>query len=357
MFNKILVPLDGSTLAERSIPHAELFARIFGANIVLLKVLEPAAYHENPSPVDPLSWQIHKAEADIYLRVTAARIEQDLRRGARSEEKDKKKFKVEYAIREGKVAESIIDFAHTENVDLVVISTHGSSGLSRWTISSITQKVINLIYLPVLIVRAYQAGGTAESKVQYHHILVPVDSSRRAECSLPVGIALVQGAAAQAAEVTQPAAVSQNGLNTANGPASSPKLVLASVIKPPELPIPEPYPAEVGQLSESLMQASRQAVHNYLNEMKERLPVACEMRVAENASISSAIQDMAEQKDIDLVILCAHGHTGQFTWPYGTITRDYIDHGTKPVLIIQDIHSSKIRPTAAELAAKESGKR
>jgi nucleotide-binding universal stress UspA family protein len=361
MFNKILVPLDGSTLAERSIPHAELFARIFGANIVLLKVLEPAAYHDNPSPVDPLSWQIHKAEADIYLRVTAARIEGALRRGARPEDKDKKKFKVEYAIREGKVAESIIDFAHTENVDLVVISTHGSSGLSRWTISSITQKVINLIYLPVLIVRAYQPAETNESKIHYHHILVPVDSSRRAECSLPVGIALVQGVTLPSVEVGDlaklPVTVPQSAPEASDGLPDSPKLILASVIKPPELPIPEPYPAEVGQLSESLMQASRQAVYNYLNEMKERLPVECEMRVAEDASVSSAIQEMAGQKDIDLVILCAHGHTGQFTWPYGAITRDYIDHGTKPVLIIQDIHSSKIRPTAAELAAKESGKR
>jgi nucleotide-binding universal stress UspA family protein len=351
------VPLDGSTLAERSIPHAELFARIFGATIVLLKVLEPAAYHENPSPVDPLSWQIHKAEADIYLRVTAARIEQNLHRGAHSE----KKFKVEYSIREGKTAESIIDFAHNENIDLVVISTHGSSGLSRWTISSITQKVVNLIYLPILIVRAYQPAVGNETNVHYQRILIPVDSSRRAECSLPVGIALVQGVTAQAGKAgelaRQPVTVSQNVSEVSAGLPFTPKLVLASVIKPPELPIPEPYPAEVGQLSESLMQASRQAVYNYLNEMKERLPVECEMRVAEDTSVSSALQEMAGQKDIDLVILCAHGHTGQFTWPYGAITRDYIDHGTKPVLIIQDIHSSKIRPTAAELAAKESGKR
>ena len=48
MFTRILVPLDGSTLAERAIPHAELFARIFGASIILLQVLEPTSYHENP---------------------------------------------------------------------------------------------------------------------------------------------------------------------------------------------------------------------------------------------------------------------------------------------------------------------
>lgn len=55
MFNRIHVPLDGSTLAERAIPHAEQFARIFGSSIVLLQVLDPTSFHENPSAVDPLS--------------------------------------------------------------------------------------------------------------------------------------------------------------------------------------------------------------------------------------------------------------------------------------------------------------
>jgi hypothetical protein len=72
MFNRILVPLDGSMLAERAIPHAEQFARIFGSSIILLQVLDPTSYHENPNPVDPLSWQIRKAEADMYMNGIAA---------------------------------------------------------------------------------------------------------------------------------------------------------------------------------------------------------------------------------------------------------------------------------------------
>ena len=68
---------------------------------------------------------------------------------------DEKKSRVDYSVREGKAAENIVDFAHTENIDLLIICTHGSSGLSRWNISSVTQKVINLIYLPVLIIRSY----------------------------------------------------------------------------------------------------------------------------------------------------------------------------------------------------------
>lgn len=362
MFNRILVPLDGSTLAERTIPHAEQFARIFGSSIVLLQVIDPISYHENPNPVDPLSWQIRKAEADMYMNGIAARIRDDLResaldaKGAQSRGKDKKKVRVEYSIREGKTAENIINFAHAENIDLLVISTHGSGGLSRWNISSVTQKVINLIYMPVLIVRAYNQPETENARIRYRRILLPIDGSRRAECALPAGIALAHG------EMSMGLASGAKNLSPHHtAPATlllQTKLILATVIKPPELPIPEPYPVEIEQLSEKLMLVSRQAVSKYLNEMKEQLSVECETCVVENNSVSSAIQELAnQQEDIDLVVMCAHGHTGQSTWPYGSVTRNYMEHGTKPVLVIQDVPSSQVQPTAAEISAEKSGGR
>ena len=196
MFNRILVPLDGSTLAERAIPHAEQFARIFGSSIILLQVLDPTSFHENPNPVDPLSWQIRKTEADMYMNGIAARIREDLAEAcmrSKVQGNDEKKARVEYSIREGKTAENIVNFAHAENIDLLVISTHGSGGLSRWNISSVTQKVINLIYLPVLIVRAYNQPETENARIHYRRILLPIDSSRRAECALSAGIALARG--------------------------------------------------------------------------------------------------------------------------------------------------------------------
>ena len=74
-----------------------------------------------------------------------------------------------------------------------MISTHGSGGLSRSNISSVTQKVINLIYLPVLIVRAYHQPEAEAGRVHYRRILLPIDSSRRAESALAAGIALARG--------------------------------------------------------------------------------------------------------------------------------------------------------------------
>lgn len=362
MFKRILIPLDGSMLAERAIPHAEQFARIFGSNIILLQVLDPISYHENPNPVDPLGWQIRKAEADMYMDGIAARICEDLNenardaKGAQNRSRNGKKARVNYSIREGKTAENIVNFAQTENIDLLVISTHGSGGLSRWNISSVTQKVINLIYIPVLIVRAYNQPRMENARIHYRGILLPIDSSRRAECALPAGIALARGemSMGSAPETNIP---SPHPTPLANSSLQT-KLILATVITPPVFPIPEPYSVEIEQLSKKLIHVSRQAVSNYLNKMKEQVSVECETTMVENNSISSAIQEMASQKeDIDLVVLCAHGHTGQTAWPYGSVARNYMEHGTKPVLVIQDVPRSQVRPTAAENAVEKSGGR
>jgi nucleotide-binding universal stress UspA family protein len=362
MFNRILVPLDGSTLAERAIPHAEQFARIFGSSIILLQILDPTSYHENPNSVDPLSWQIRKAEADMYMNGIAARLRENLResapdaKGTQSKARNEKKVRIEYSIREGKTAENIVNFAHAENIDLLILSTHGSGGLSRWNISSVTQKVINLIYLPVLIVRSYNQPVTEDARIHYRRILLPIDSSRRSECALPAGIALARGELSMELESEAKNLSSQHSTSATS--TLQTKLILAAVIKPPELPIPEPYPVEIEQLSERLMLVSRQAVSNYLNEMKERLSVECETCMVENNSVSSAIQELASQEqNIDLVVLCAHGYTGQSTWPYGSVARNYMEHGTKPVLVIQDVLRSQVQPTAAEIAAEKTGGR
>jgi nucleotide-binding universal stress UspA family protein len=269
---------------------------------------------------------------------------------------DDNKSRVSYAIREGKTAENIVTFAHNENIDLLVISTHGSGGLTRWNMSSVTQKVINMIYLPVLIVRAYNKPMTVPSKVHYRNILLPIDSSRRAESALSAGVALARGDISIGFESSINTSDKQQ--NTPTAALVKTKLILVAVIKPPEIPIPEPYPVEIEKLSQELMQVSRLTVGNYLYEMKERLPVLCESHVLENISVTSALQELASNnEEIDLVVLCAHGYTGQGAWPYGSIARNYIEHGTKSVLVIQDVLHSNVPPTAAEIAAEKSGGR
>lgn len=362
MFNRILVPLDGSTLAERILPHAEYFSRIFGSDIMLLQVLDPTMVSETSAHVDPLSWQIRKAESAMYMQHTVDRIRQELAISEAAREVENapaekpKGGMVDFVILEGKTAESIVNYAHTENIDLIMMTTHGAGGLSRWSISSVTQKVINLVYLPVFIERAYGPAPVVDQAFRYRRILLPIDSSRRAESALAVGIALA-GAAAEEWRL-QGGGEPGQGLPFIPRTGSPTSLLLTAVIKPPELPIPEPYPGEIHQLCQELMNLSREAVLKYLSQMKDRLPVPTDTRVLEHRSVPAAIQELAgSDEEVDLVVFSAHGNTAQFDWPYGSIARNYIDHGTKPVLIIQDVPRSQVKPTAAEIAAEKSGNR
>ena len=355
MFNRILIPLDGSLLAERAIPHAERFARIFGSDIILLRILGGMSDQENQGPIDPLSWVICKAEAEIYMQGIASGILEHLHVSERNDGAETTNdHRVEYVIREGRTAESIIDFAHSENIDLLVISSHGSGGLSRWGMSSIIQKVIDLIYLPLLIIRSYNLPEENNGRIHYRNILLPIDSSRRAECVLPAAVMLAKGETVMGHTTSEgDVTLHETGIPALDDEPLAPRLLLASVIGPPEIPIPTPYPVEIQKLSEQLLQVSRKIVLDYLGKMKMRLPVESDTLVVESKNISSAIQDLANQENVDLVVMSAHGYSGQYNHPYGNVTRNMVEHGAKSILVIQDVSRSQVQLTAAAVAAEK----
>ncbi len=318
MFNKILVPLDGSKVAERALLHAEEFARIFHSKLVLLQVLDPSIVLPEIGSIEPLKWQILKSEAQRYLQMLTAEIQN-------------KGFEVENHLLEGGASDNIINFAQTENIDLLVISSHGKSGINRWNNSSVTQKVVNSVYLPVLLVRSYQPPLDPEEKEHYHRILVTVDGSKRAECSLPTAITIAE--------------------------ESHAVLILASVIRRPLLPFPTPVSDKIQELSDEFVRLSQEAVEQYIEELRNRIPVKTEQRITESDSVSQSLHALVEQENPDLIVSCAHGLTGIPRWPYGSIAGNLIDHGHISTLIIQDVPRSQAKPTAAELAAEKYGKR
>lgn len=310
MFKKILLPLDGSPLAERSIPHAIEFARIFNSDVLILHVLEYETLAERIGHIEPLHWQLHKARTELYLNQVAGQIRSALiLPGAEQEIADTGRVSV--TLLEGKVAESIVDFAHKEEIDLLVISSHGYSGMSRWNLNSVTTKVVNLIYKPALIVRGNPVEGAEATQPRYERIMLPIDCSRRAECSL--------NAATTIAKYYQS------------------RLILTSVIKPPEISAMDPYNHELQELKDQFMKLSRKTVRSYMVELSERLGLDADIHVIEDHRIVQAIINLANEEKVDLLILCAHGQTGELTWPFGTVARSFIEYSTKPLLVIQDL--------------------
>ena len=144
MFDNILVPLDRSVLAECVLPHAVAIARAFQSQVTLLSVLERDTRLDCTYGVDPVEWQIRKAEADKYLCSLADRLQET-------------GLPVKRQTLEGNAAEEIIDFAQSSGVNLIILSSHGQSGLTGCNVGSVVQKVVMRARTSIMIVRASSA--------------------------------------------------------------------------------------------------------------------------------------------------------------------------------------------------------
>jgi nucleotide-binding universal stress UspA family protein len=139
---KILVPLDGSKLAELALPHAVAMAKRSNAQVILIQAiheLEIAPSDRVVAEKPPVSPQ---ESAESYLRSVLA----DLR--------TKEGIDGEVMVREGHPAEVILQAAESEETDLIVMSTHGRSGLNRWVYGSVADKVLRQSPKPLLLIRS-----------------------------------------------------------------------------------------------------------------------------------------------------------------------------------------------------------
>ena len=142
MYKKILVPLDGSELAKKALDHAEKLAKTFDAEIILFQVIPLMPIYGSPELVTPLILDEKQKEvAERYLADIA-------------EEMKKRGHRVSTMVRIGQqVAVEIIDFAKERGVDLIVMCTHGRSGITRWVLGSIAHKVLIRAETPILLLR------------------------------------------------------------------------------------------------------------------------------------------------------------------------------------------------------------
>jgi nucleotide-binding universal stress UspA family protein len=142
MYKSILFHLDGSPLAEQALPHAVAHADHFRAELILLRVLDPLP---RPPTAIPGALQMAEDATMKFVREYLERLAADMQeRGIR----------VHMAITVGRPHLQIIQYAETNQVDLIVMSTRGQSGLSRWLMGSVADRVVRGASVPVLLVRA-----------------------------------------------------------------------------------------------------------------------------------------------------------------------------------------------------------
>ena len=314
MFDHVLVPLDGSSLAERALPHAVALARAFDSLVTVVRSVERRAGDGMTEAVDPLTWQMRKAEALAYLDGVVSRLQNLEVRGDR-------------LVVEGDAAEQIINHTQQNPVDLIVLTSHGRSGLSEWNISSVVQKVIQRAYVPMLIVPAYRPAPAEMGTLEYGRLAVPLDGSQRAEYVLP--------AAAKIAAVYDAL------------------LLLVHVVARPTVPRKMPLAAEEQELVERLLELNRDHATRYLDDLAARMSARVDTRLLVADNPVTALHELVAQDNVDLMLMTAHGYSGETRWPYGSVALSFIMYGSAPLLLMQDVAKEDAVETEAEKAARE----
>ena len=315
MFKTILVPLDGSQLADCVLPHVVAIARPFDSEITLLRMLEKTQAGTSAQLFDLVNWQINKTRATLYLEKIKAQIQRE-------------KTRVQTTVIEGLVADGITEYAHSHGIKLIVLSSHGRNGLTRWGISSITQKIIMSAQTSLLIVRAHQDGIHSDELSErplYRRILVPLDGSQRAENVLPI--------------VTQLAQFHRSQIH------------LVQIIQTPEMARQLPPTREDVDLSNRIVSRNQEEAGRYLEQLKSRsflegLTIQIHLITSDNTAV--ALHQLVEQENIDMVALSAHGYSGIHQWPYGSMVNNFVQYGKVPLLVVQDL------PAKLDLASSDT---
>jgi nucleotide-binding universal stress UspA family protein len=148
MYKKVLVPLDGSELAECVLPHLDILASRGGVkNVTFFRVVKPF-------------YPISDTMGDAITTIDVVSINRDAVTAAENYLKkmtEKVKYpgvKVGWEVVKGNEAESITEYVKKNEVDLIIIATHGRSGVSRWVMGSVADRVLRSACAPVLMVRA-----------------------------------------------------------------------------------------------------------------------------------------------------------------------------------------------------------
>ena len=145
MYKRVMVPLDGSELAECVLPHVEIIARnCLEESVVFVRVVEPYILLATAGDyVSPTVWTRIETEqraiAEAYLEQLSQKI-------------DYGSVNVKTEVLEGSIAQSLIDYTTKSGTDLIIIATHGRSGLSRWVWGSVAERVLHSAMIPVMII-------------------------------------------------------------------------------------------------------------------------------------------------------------------------------------------------------------
>jgi nucleotide-binding universal stress UspA family protein len=308
VIQRILVPLDGSALAEEALPHALALTDVFRSQVILLRVVE--ADSEKSAMVDAVRWRTLRSESAAYLDGIKQRL--------RESNVD---FKT--VVADGRPADEILRAVSEHSANLIVLTSHGHRGVDAFEFGPTLHQVISAASVSILLVRPTNESAVVAQPARYRKILVPLDGSRRAEWAL--------------------------GLAASIASSHHAKLLMLHVVQVPEMPRAFPLNPEEERITRELIEVNRHAAEAYLSLQESQLCSCqnCERHLQVSTRVPQAIQEFAGKEDADLLVLSAHGYSGDQQWLYGGVAGSLIAHCKIPLLIFQDAACLEIKDAGA----------
>lgn len=312
MFKRILVPLDGSELAEQALPVVAQIARASGGSILLFGVVTtPVEYSLYLASAGGYGWGIEETELkkmSTYLQSTAKKA---ILAGV----------PVETQATSSVVVTAILAAERTYRADLVVMSSHGYTGVKRRVLGSVAQKIARYSSVPVLVLRA---DGTSAMADQPQRVLVPLDGSPLAEVALEPAMQL---------------AMALSG--TVPGELHLLRVITAS-----------PTGGKFGggtsiAFERAVLAEEQQAAQTYLEALKQHLraslqfPVQITTSIVSDNDIAAAIiyagepDGATDSKASTTIVMATHGRSGLRHWALGSITERVLGATHLPLLIVR----------------------
>jgi nucleotide-binding universal stress UspA family protein len=319
MFQRILVPLDGSLRAEQAIPVAARMVRASGGTIVFVRVVLPPVEFGTYAPErviasKPSAFEKHLAEAESYLTEVVRAYTEDLAG-----------IKTEIDVDSGAASTAIFSAARLEEIDLIVMCSHGETGLKRWVFVSVAQEAVSHSPVPVLVLN--EAGGTflPSDPTRPLRVLVPLDGSPLSEAALEPTIQLL-------------------GVFPSQAPAT------VHLLRVVDLPPADGKLRSPAHISDGMQQEARREAETYLKAVADRL---CERSLPEltltvttsveiSRNVAGTISKLAEQGTsaeqmggYDLIVMATHGRSGLRRLVMGSVTEHLLGATKLPVLIVR----------------------
>jgi nucleotide-binding universal stress UspA family protein len=296
MYSKLLIPLDGSRTAEKVFPFARVLASTLNLPIEFLEVVDVSAAKTHAA-----------SDKARFLDVLIAEGERESREHLRAVAAEFPGIKIICTVERGDPAEVIIERAAADKGTLIVMATHARSGVNRWIMGSVAEKVLRGSESTMFLVRAGE--DLATSAIPIRTVVVPLDGSELAESVLPT---VVEIAKCLDLEVVLYRAYE----------------LAASAYYGSEEYLPN-YDAMVRQL--------KTEVEKYLAKKVETLHSAGLRRVSSVAAVGAGADEIVrysrEHPDA-LIAMCTHGRSGVRRWVLGSVTERVVRHSGDPVLVV-----------------------